>query len=60
MNSVAWLNWMPTFLIRVHHLSTSQMGAAFGIAISTDRNGKLRFFAVDDNTNSLDVFTFGG
>ncbi len=30
--TVAWLNWMPTFLIRVHHLTTSQMGMAFGLA----------------------------
>lgn len=28
----AWLNWMPTFLIRVHHLTTTQMGEVFGLA----------------------------
>jgi predicted MFS family arabinose efflux permease len=28
----AWQNWMPTFLIRVHHLSTSEMGAIFGLS----------------------------
>ena len=32
-------------------------GAAFGIAVS-NVNGQLRFAAVDDNTNSLDVWTF--
>jgi sugar lactone lactonase YvrE len=32
-------------------------GAAFGIAVSTV-NGQLRFAAADDNTNSLDVWTF--
>jgi uncharacterized protein (TIGR03118 family) len=33
------------------------VGAAFGIALSTD-DGKLRFAAVDDNTNSVEIFTF--
>jgi hypothetical protein len=32
-------------------------GGAFGIALST-ANGELRFAAVDDNTNSLHVWTF--
>jgi hypothetical protein len=32
-------------------------GAAFGIAVSSV-NGELRFAAADDNTNSLDVWTF--
>jgi uncharacterized protein (TIGR03118 family) len=32
-------------------------GGAFGIAVS-NVNGQLRFAAVDDNTNSLDVWTF--
>jgi uncharacterized protein (TIGR03118 family) len=40
-------------------LDSGPGGAAFGIAIAPDRNGKLRFFAVDDNTNTLDIFTFG-
>jgi hypothetical protein len=34
-------------------------GAAFGIALSSGPNGKLRFAAVNDNTNSLEIFTFG-
>jgi uncharacterized protein (TIGR03118 family) len=33
-------------------------GAAFGIALSTD-NGQIRFAAVDDNTNSVTVWTLG-
>jgi hypothetical protein len=32
-------------------------GGAFGIALSTD-NGELRFAAVDDNTNTLHIWTF--
>jgi hypothetical protein len=32
-------------------------GAAFGIAVS-NVNGQLRFAAANDNTNSLDVWTF--
>ena len=32
-------------------------GAAFGIAMS-EVNGEIRFAAVDDNTNTLDVWTF--
>jgi uncharacterized protein (TIGR03118 family) len=32
-------------------------GAAFGIALSTD-GGQLRFAAVDDNTNSVTIWTF--
>jgi uncharacterized protein (TIGR03118 family) len=32
-------------------------GAAFGIALSTD-GGQLRFAAVDDNTNTVTVWTF--
>jgi hypothetical protein len=32
-------------------------GAAFGIALST-ANGELRFAAVDDNTNTLHIWTF--
>ena len=32
-------------------------GAAFGIAVSTD-SGEIRFAAVDDDTNTLDVWTF--
>jgi hypothetical protein len=33
-------------------------GAAFGLAVSTD-NGELRFAAVDDNTNTVSVWTLG-
>jgi uncharacterized protein (TIGR03118 family) len=32
-------------------------GGAFGLAVQ-DVNGQIRFAAVDDNTNSLDIFTF--
>ena len=38
-------------------LDKGAAGAAFGIAVSSV-NGELRFAAVDDNTNSLDVWTF--
>jgi sugar lactone lactonase YvrE len=38
-------------------LDTGAAGAAFGIAVSSV-NGELRFAAVDDNTNSVDVWTF--
>jgi hypothetical protein len=34
-------------------------GAAFGIALSPGPGGTLRFAAVNDNTNSLEIFTFG-
>jgi predicted MFS family arabinose efflux permease len=30
---MAWLNWLPAFLMRVHHLTTTQMSAVFGLAI---------------------------
>ena len=33
-------------------------GAAFGIAMYTDNHGHLRFAAVDDATNFLDVWSF--
>jgi len=39
-------------------LDAGNPGAAFGLAISTD-NGQVRFAAVDDDTNTVDVFTFG-
>jgi uncharacterized protein (TIGR03118 family) len=32
-------------------------GAAFGVAVSSD-SGEIRFAAVDDNTNTLDLWTF--
>jgi len=38
-------------------LDTGAAGAAFGIAVS-NVDGELRFAAVDDNTNTLDVWTF--
>jgi uncharacterized protein (TIGR03118 family) len=38
-------------------LDNGSPGAAFGIAVS-NVNGQLRFAAVDDNTNNLDVWTF--
>jgi hypothetical protein len=38
-------------------LDKGAAGAAFGIAVSTI-NGELHFAAVDDNTNSLNVWTF--
>jgi uncharacterized protein (TIGR03118 family) len=38
-------------------LDTGNPGAAFGLAISTD-NGEIRFAAVDDNTNTVKVWTF--
>jgi hypothetical protein len=38
-------------------LDKGAAGAAFGIAVA-NVNGQLRFAAVDDNTNTLDVWTF--
>jgi hypothetical protein len=38
-------------------LDNGAPGAAFGIAVS-NVNGQVRFAAADDNTNSLDVWTF--
>jgi uncharacterized protein (TIGR03118 family) len=38
-------------------IDTGASGAAFGIALSTD-GGELRFAAVDDNTNTVTVWTF--
>jgi hypothetical protein len=32
-------------------------GAAFGLAFGRDRNGQVRFAAVDDATNTLTVWT---
>jgi DNA-binding beta-propeller fold protein YncE len=40
-----------------YQLDKGAAGAAFGIALST-ANGELHFAAVDDNTNTLDVWTF--
>ena len=40
-------------------LDTGAAGGAFGIAVS-NANGELRFAAADDDTNSLDVWTFRG
>jgi uncharacterized protein (TIGR03118 family) len=40
-------------------IDNSAAGAAFGIALYTGPDGKLHFAAVDDNTNELDMFTFG-
>jgi uncharacterized protein (TIGR03118 family) len=40
-------------------LDSGAAGAAFGIALYTGPDGKLHFAAVDDNTNMLDVVTFG-
>ena len=28
---LAWLNWVPAFLMRVHHLKTTEMSAIFGL-----------------------------
>jgi uncharacterized protein (TIGR03118 family) len=39
-------------------LDTGNPGAAFGLALTT-QNGELRFAAVDDNTNSVQIFTLG-
>jgi uncharacterized protein (TIGR03118 family) len=44
-------------LVGTYQVDTGNAGAAFGIALSTD-NGEVRFAAVDDNTNTLDVWTF--
>ncbi|MDB5308339.1 MAG: hypothetical protein JWO38_2541, partial [Gemmataceae bacterium] len=38
-------------------LDKGAAGGAFGVAVS-NVNGELRFAAVDDDTNSLDVWTF--
>ncbi len=38
-------------------VDTGAAGAAFGLAISTS-GGEIRFAAVDDDTNTLDVWTF--
>jgi uncharacterized protein (TIGR03118 family) len=36
------------------------LGSAFGVAFTEDKNGDLRFAAVDDTTNSVSVWTFNG
>ena len=38
-------------------LNPGAAGAAFGVAVTT-QNGELRFAAVDDNTNAVDIWTF--
>jgi hypothetical protein len=38
-------------------LDKGAAGAAFGVAV-TVQNGELRFAAVDDNTNAVDIWTF--
>lgn len=30
---LAWLTWLPTFLIRIHHLPTRESSAVFGVAV---------------------------
>jgi uncharacterized protein (TIGR03118 family) len=40
-------------------LDAGPAGAAFGIALYTGPDGKLHFAAVNDNTNTLEVWTFG-
>jgi predicted MFS family arabinose efflux permease len=30
---LGWLNWLPAFLMRVHHLKTAQMSAIFGAVV---------------------------
>ena len=30
---LGWLNWLPAFLMRAHHLTTTQMSAIFGVVI---------------------------
>jgi hypothetical protein len=37
-------------------LDSGPAGAAFGVAVSSD-NGVLRFAAVDDNTNTVHIWT---
>jgi uncharacterized protein (TIGR03118 family) len=43
-------------LVAQFQLDNGAAGAAFGIAVS-DVNGVMRFAAVDDNTNSVDIWT---
>src|SRR5262249_1804900 len=38
-------------------LDSGQAGAAFGLAVTLD-DGVLRFAAVDDTTNTIDIWTF--
>ena len=37
-------------------LDSGSSGAAFGVAVTQD-NGVIRFAAVDDNTNSVNIWT---
>jgi predicted MFS family arabinose efflux permease len=30
---MGWLHWLPAFLMRIHHLSTTQMSAIFGMIV---------------------------
>jgi len=30
---MGWLHWLPAFLMRIHHLSTTQMSAIFGLIV---------------------------
>jgi uncharacterized protein (TIGR03118 family) len=57
------LNELVEFTPAGHFVTQFQLdsgagGADFGIAVST-ANGETRFAAVDDSTNTLDVWTFG-
>ena len=36
-----WLIWMPPFLMRVHHLKATEMGALFGVIIAGGAVGNL-------------------
>jgi len=40
-----------------HQIDSGAGGAAFGLAVTLD-DGVLRFAAVDDNTNTVDIWTF--
>ena len=44
-------------LVGQYQVDSGAAGGAFGLAV-TSVNGELRFAAVDDNTNTLDVWTF--
>ena len=45
-------------VVGTFQLDSGNPGAAFGIALSV-QNGQIRFAAVDDDTNTVDVFTLG-
>jgi uncharacterized protein (TIGR03118 family) len=58
LNEIAEFTPHGTF-VGQFQLDSGAAGAAFGIALTTGPDGTLHLFAVDDNSNTLEEWTFG-